>query len=180
MCSTKVIISRLLITISFSVWLSACDYVGGTRHFVELRSVPDMACIAEVLEGIPEISDIEVDNGSEGGAITITGEQSPDKVVNFSYAIVHKPSSNVEGQVDTKRVAIRFLFKKRSKADYTHAYIQQNSTPAQSEVDIVLPVIDKIERRLFEDCDIEELNNRVDRYCSSSLECPRREPLVPD
>lgn len=170
----------IVIAIPLLFLLAACDYVGGTRHYAELREAPSMECVTRSLQSIPGILSLIVNDSLDQGAITITGTKAPNKVVTFSYSI-----SNTNINSDTSEalpkaldVTIRFVFDKRDKAEYTHAYTQQNSTPAQDEVDRVLLAMDKIEKKLFDDCEIKEFNNRVDRYCSSSLTCPKRAALI--
>lgn len=170
----------LLLSFFLMLSLAACDYIGGARHFAELRSVPSMECVTKSLQSMPGISALTATDSLESGAMTIAGEQSPEKVVTFEYLIPATGGSNAKSSPKALGVKIRFLIKKRDKAEYTHSYTQQNSTPLQAEVDIVLAMMDKIEKKLFEDCEIKELNDRVDRYCTSSLECARRQPIVPE
>lgn len=139
--------------------VTGCDSVGGIRHYTNIEKLPSIDCVELALKSVVGVSDVIMTKEEGGRPLTLSGIKSPNIIYRFSYS-VGDLSSNFYFSVNYK-----------NEADYTHTYMYLNSTPPQSEVDAIFPVIKNIEHSLFEKCGINELDKSVDRHCSSGITC---------
>lgn len=140
------------------VILTACDTISGvTRHSNDIGSIPVDAyqCVADVIGNMEDVVLVRytVEKGSR--PLTLTGIQDPDVVHSYWYRY------NGIGS------GIQLIKKYHGGVEYYQSHIYINRIPPQADIDVIRPVMVRIENAIADQCGITILTTRVTERCSN-------------
>ena len=92
-----------------------------------------------------------------GKPITIGGIKSPDIIHYYFYV-----AGSIEGN-------LLFIVNYKNKVIFNQNYISMNSVPSQEEIDLIRPIMNKIEIALEEACDLPGLGKKMQEMCSNVI-----------
>lgn len=143
---------RVTVAIAFcTTLLASCETTFGVSRTAELSIAPSLACVRDVIAGIPEIETVDVRTAEEAYSRPTT---------RFRYRGV-APASQVSGEIILQTVDGRVMFSNSAI---------MSVAPPQSYIDATRPIMVRIERNLIEACDMVELR-QVEEVCRSAV-CP--------
>lgn len=144
--------SKLIVVATLgATLLASCEASFGVLRTVELSIAPSLACVRDVIATVPEIETVEVRTADESYGRPTT---------RFSYRGV-APGALVSAEITLQTIDGRVRFSNSAV---------RGVPPPQSYIDATRPIMVRIERKLIESCNMEELR-QVEEVCSRT-NCP--------
>jgi len=144
----------ILLLVSSSLILAGCyDYVRGISHVNRKSPLPDSACIAEAIKSVQGVSNYVYKVESGGRPLILHGIEKPNKIHRHTYVF-----SGLNGN---------FYFNENyaGEVEYHHTYLGLNQTPSQKEINIIRPVINRIEKQIEKKCQLQGFVSGIEQAC---------------
>ena len=156
LCRTRrfeaVSLVRVAVLAALSLSLSSCDAVYGVRRSTPLESAPDLACIESIIRTVPGVLGVRREDRELS---------TKDRYHYFIYDL-----GSTSG-------LLTVVVKPNGKATLEQADAMINRTPPQAEIDVIYPMMLRIERALEEKCGLGHL--RIVEW-SKGVKCETRSP----
>lgn len=144
--------SKLIVVATLgATLLASCEASFGVLRTAELSIAPSLACVRHVIAAVPGIETVEVRTADESYGRPTT---------RFSYRGVAL-GARVSAEIILQTIDGRVSFSNSAV---------RGAPPPQSYIDATRPIMVRIERKLIESCNMEELR-QVEEVCSRT-NCP--------
>lgn len=143
------------------VWLFAlplclvgCDIYYGLVRRVNVDYFIDHHCIEQALSKVKEVREIEYEYNEGGKPITLTGLKTRDQIHLYYYK-----TGSING-----RIHLTTTYDNRS--EIYQSYGTLHAKPQQEHIDIIRPIMRKIEKSISETCGIKDIETIVYESCN--------------
>jgi len=133
--------------------ITGCDSIRGVSHIRNESPYPDQACIKKAVLAVPGISEFDYRGETGGRPLTVHGIEKPNQIHRYLYKY-----SKLNGN-------FYFIVNYEGKTEFHHTYIGINRTPPQKEIDLMRPVMFKIEKEIEKQCGLAGFSAGVIEHC---------------
>lgn len=143
----------ITIVIALCANLLGCEFAGGIRHEDSDSHLPAPACIKKSVLAIPGISGFEYHNNLNGNSNTNPDTERRKYVQVYSYKYAGL------------KVALYFIETNKGKVEYHQDYAFVNYVPPQKDIDLIRPVMFKVEQEIENKCGIPSFTSQIKEHC---------------
>lgn len=138
--------------------LAGCDTINGvTRVSSDIGPVPVDAyqCVADAITNMEDVELVRytVDEGSR--PLTLSGVEAPDVVHSYWY------------RYSGIGAGMQLVMKYDGRVEFRQSHIRINGTPSQADIDVIRPLMTRIEKAVADQCGITALETGVSEKCSN-------------
>ena len=134
--------------------LGGCDSYYGVSRQARLEHFVDHRCLKAALEQVNGITDIKYQFAEGGRPWTGSGLQAPDQL-HYYFFKVNELNGNVY-----------FLVNYEQKTEFHQSYGALNMMPPQEHIDIIRPIMTKIEKEIEISCGIKGFVAKITEHCA--------------
>jgi hypothetical protein len=134
--------------------LVGCDIYYGLVRRVDVDYFIDHHCIEQALGKVKEVREIEYKYEEGSKPLTITGLKKADQVHYYYY------------KTDQINGYIYLTTTYENKSEICQTYGSLHITPPQEHIDIIRPIMKKIEKSINETCGIHNIETIVQESCN--------------